>query len=193
MHLNNTFIHRLYNHTYNHNTKMTESIKNCDLNAEPSNKITYRYDFSKTFIEKLSYFAKLHQNDERKQFKEAWVDWMEENKEEIDEEYRVLTELGYEGDMNDKMFQSVRYYFRKKPSVKKEPQLRTSYVKMDSSILKRIDEHIRTNLNMKPHECYQLYKEQDQSLKEEPSQVDEDKLKKTFKNRCSVIHKSLSK
>ena len=80
----------------------------------------YRYKFSNDFTEGLFTFAKIHQYDDRKTFKEAWTKWTEENDIIITNEIRRLKDNGYEGNILDKMFKSARYYFRKKPNQKKE-------------------------------------------------------------------------
>ena len=77
---------------------------------------TFRFEFSKDFIDELSRFSKVHQFDERRAYKEAWQKW--KSNPEIDNimsfEIRRLEENGYSGDIEDKMFKSGRYYFRKK-------------------------------------------------------------------------------
>ena len=74
----------------------------------------YRYKFEEQFMIELYNFSKIHQYDDRKEFKSAWNVWTEENTELIEHETRRLTNLNYDGDVKDKMFRSARYYFRKK-------------------------------------------------------------------------------
>ena len=74
----------------------------------------YRYKFIEEFTNELYKFSKIHQYDHRKDFKEAWNIWVEDNQGFVDEEVRRLSNLGYDGDIIDKMFKSARYYFRKK-------------------------------------------------------------------------------
>jgi hypothetical protein len=76
------------------------------------------------FMKELHNFSKIHQYDHRKDFKEAWNTWIEENNDIVTDEIRRLTEMGYDGDILDKMFKSARYYFRKKSTEKNEPQAR---------------------------------------------------------------------
>jgi hypothetical protein len=77
---------------------------------------TYRFEFSKDFIDELSRFSKVHQFDERRTYKEAWQKWKSnpEISDVISGEIRRLNENGYKGNIEDKMFKSGRYYFRKK-------------------------------------------------------------------------------
>jgi len=156
---------------------------------------TYRYEFSEDFCKMLSDFAKIHQYDDRKVFKEAWSVWAEENTDQVEQECRAIYSNGYEGDALDKMFKSARYYFRKKSVLKKEPVPRKSYEKADPELLKQMDAHIKENLDMKPHDSYVAFckKIQEATTGEEGelSAPDEEKLKKTFKNRYSTAKKSL--
>ena len=87
-------------------------------NNELSNMI-YRFKFTEDFMSELYKFSKIHQFDDRKDFKEAWKIWTEENEQIIDSEMCRLLHLGYNGDVLDKMFKSARYYFRKKGTEKK--------------------------------------------------------------------------
>ena len=100
----------------------TETGKNNTPNSKSNSKSnsnsikTYRFEFSKSFIDELSRFSKVHQYDERRAYKEAWVRWKSntEISEIISVEVRHLESIGYMGDIEDKMFKSGRYYFRKK-------------------------------------------------------------------------------
>jgi hypothetical protein len=94
----------------------TETGKNNTPNSNSNSIKTYRFEFSKSFIDELSRFSKVHQYDERRAYKEAWVRWKSniEISEIISVEVRRLESIGYMGDIEDKMFKSGRYYFRKK-------------------------------------------------------------------------------
>jgi hypothetical protein len=69
----------------------------------------FRYKFTDDFTSEMFKFSKIHQYDHRKDFKEAWNIWVEENENIIADEVRRLENLGYEGDILDKMFKSARY------------------------------------------------------------------------------------
>ena len=93
------------------------------MNNKITNKMTtikmkvFRYKFTHTLSEFMYDFSKLHRYDDRKGFKEAWNQWIEEEdiKPLINEEIKELHTQGYKGDILDKMFKSARYYYRKKP------------------------------------------------------------------------------
>ena len=77
---------------------------------------TFRFEFSKPFIQELSRFSKVHQYDERHTYKKEWTAWKSDQAiaEIMEMEKRRLEENGYAGNIEDKMFKSGRYYFRKK-------------------------------------------------------------------------------
>lgn len=167
----------------------------CEKNTDDSINI-YRYKFTVEFTEELFKFSKIHQYDHRKDFKEAWEVWTENNSELVDTEVRRLTNLGYDGDILDKMFKSARYYFRKKSTEKKEPAKRRIYVGSQKELLDAMDDHIKINLSkdFKPSDGFDEFcKENLDLLKEQVKQLCQAgitdsneikaKIKKTYKNR----------
>jgi len=163
--------------------------------------LIYRFKFTEVFMEQLYNFSKIHQYDERKDFKEAWKTWTEENETIVDEEMRRLLNLGYDGDVLDKMFKSARYYFRKKSTEKKEPKQRRQYISVNKELLDAMDKHIEENIyntDYQPKTGFikfcndneKILKETiskifEQGIKE--SQIIEDKIKKTYKNRYFML------
>ena len=108
----------------------------------------YRFKFTEEFMEELYKFAKIHQYDHRKDFKEAWTKWTEENSDIISNETERLLALGYknEDNIDDKMFKSARYYFRKKSNQKQEPKERRCYVGVEHELLVQMDAYIMETL-----------------------------------------------
>jgi hypothetical protein len=180
-------------------------FNNCDITTEPQDNnlpvVIYRFKFTEEFMEYLYNFAKIHQYDDRKDFKEAWNVWTEENENLIDQEMRRLLNLGYEGDVLDKMFKSARYYFRKKSTEKKEPRQRRQYISVNRDLLDTMDSHIEDNIydaNYQPKTGFiKFCKDNETLLKEtiskifeqgiKDSELIEDKIKKTYKNRYFML------
>ena len=166
----------------------------------------FRYKFCEDFTKPLYQFSKIHQYDHRKDFKEAWNIWIEENEDLVNKEVRRLTELDYKGDILDKMFKSARYYFRKKSTEKKEPKKRRVYVGIQSELLSAMDKHINANKkndNYKPSTGFDEFcKEYIEILKVEvtslcksgitDSEEIKNKIKKTYKNRYFMLISKLS-
>ena len=97
--------------------KLENSTRNLDINANydknNNNNLyigIYRYKFTNYFTEELFKFSKIHQYDHRKDFKDAWENWMSENSDTVEEEVRRLINLGYDGDIIDKMYKSLDIY-----------------------------------------------------------------------------------
>ena len=172
--------------------------------SEASNKIytnIYRYKFTQSFMDELYQFSKIHQYDDRKSFKEAWLLWVETNLDMINTEIARLTDLKYDGDIVDKMFKSARYYFRKKSTKKTEPCIRRNYVSVQKELLDEMDGHIAVNIvndNYKPSDGFSGFCNDnldalkkgiahlmEQGMKD--SHEIRDKIKKTYKNRYFIF------
>jgi hypothetical protein len=198
---NNIFSEKTDNDNIIKNLTIVENT-NEDTNEETNYNINiYRYKFTNEFTEDLFKFSKIHQYDHRNDFKEAWNEWLENNSEIVDEETRRLINLGYHGDILDKMFKSARYYFRKKSTEKKEPAKRRIYVGSQKELLHTMDDHINKNINIenfKPSEGFDEFcKNNIEILKQvvftlhkagiTDSNEIKNKIKKTYKNRYFLI------
>ena len=161
----------------------------------------YRYKFSNMFIEELFRFSKIHEYDDRKTFKEEWTTWTEENDDLIQGEIRRLQQLGYDGDILNKMFKSARYYFRKKSPQKKTQIKRRTYIGLQKEMIEAMDDYITSNVGVKPSESFDgfckshmdLLKKQVVELCKcnikDPEEIRE-KVKKTYKNRYFIKTKN---
>jgi hypothetical protein len=122
---------------------------NKNLNNNDIQMKTYRFKFTDLIVSELEYFAQLHQFDDRKTFKDAWKEWFNSDKilPLMNYEIKRLTNNGYRGNVEEKMFKSARYYFRKKPTEKSdEKKERKEYIGFSDEMLKSIDEHILSQL-----------------------------------------------
>ena len=139
---------------------------------------TFHHNFSEQIAERFMYFATLHRYDDRKTFKEAWQKWIleEDVAADIQNEIQTLEANHYDGNIMDKMFKSVRYYYRKKPITPNQPIARKEYVAFPVSILESMDKHIietmiqhtnpaTTQCSISPAKAFELYmQKQDQPL-----------------------------
>lgn len=165
----------------------------------------FRFKFTESFISELNAFAKVHENDDRHDFKTAWHKWTEEHYDIVQNEIDILTRLGYDGDIMQKMFVSARYYYRKKDSntKDKEQKKRRSYINVSTSLLCAIDNHItthkkdegfqpKTGFQQFCDECKDILVEEIKNLylggMTEPSEIQE-KVKKTYNNRYFMLSK----
>jgi len=182
------------------NEEEREEIEEIEDVSKSVNLQIYRFKFTKDFMEELYTFSKIHQYDERNDFKEAWKIWAEDNEEIINNEIKRLNELKYDGDIMDKMFKSARYYFRKKSTEKKEPKQRRPYISVTRELLDSMDVHIEANIhnkNYQPKIGFILFcKDNEKLLKEAVTKIFEqgvndieliqNKIKKTYKNRYFI-------
>jgi hypothetical protein len=185
-----------------HNTSGIFDVKkNDEKNNDNININIYRYKFTNDFTNELYKFSKVHQYDHRKDFKEAWENWIKNYSDLLDDEIRRLNNLGYHGDVIDKMFKSARYYFRKKNTEKKAPAKRRVYVGSQKDLLEAMDNHIKSNIllsDFKPSDGFDEFcKKNIDILKEQvnilyhaglidPIEI-KAKIKKTYKNRYFLI------
>ena len=169
----------------------------------------YRFKFTQEFMDEIHKFAKVHQYDDRHIFKEAWTIWLEVNNELVEGEMKRLENIGYEGDIVDKMFKSARYYFKKKSSLKKDPIARRQYISVQKEFLDAMDKHISTCLRQreqeyKPSDGFADFcKHNTDILKNEISRLLEsnitdnnmikNKIKKTYKNRYFMLMATINK
>jgi len=175
--------------------------KNGSICEYPNNNVIniYRYKFSQELIELIFAFSKIHEHDNRVDFKEAWERWIEENDELINNEVERLTKNGYKGNVMDKLYKSARYYYRKKGTEKKAPIGRRKYQSLNKDLIKLMDDHINESLqenDFKPSTAFtefcgiqsQMIKEQiDTYLGNSLSREEvTNKIKKTYKNRYFI-------
>ena len=160
---------------------------------------TYRYKFSNEFLENLKEFTRVHKFDDAKVFKENFETWKEDNDEIITREVNYMRNMGYEGDVIDKMYKSARYYFKNKSNEKTKPKKRRQYIGIDVSLKDKMDEYIQEkkdeNKECKPSTVYDEFMENVNHkllLETEKTRLNSfgmsddevvKKFKKTFKNR----------
>ena len=167
----------------------------------------YRYKFSDEFMEPLTEFSSKHRFDEAELFKMYWDRWesQPQNVSLVDREERRLKAIGYEGDIHEKMYKTVRYYLKNKSLEKKEPKKRRKYITLDKEFLEKMDDHILQVAmvdNMKPAYAFnnftslpdnmRLVDEQIKTMMEkEITEVEaNNKIKKTYKNRYYLQQKN---
>lgn len=130
-----------------------------DTSSSPATTI-FRFKLSDDIVDKINQFAKIHSRDDRKTYKEEWSKWFNENNAVFEEEIIRLTRLGYIGNVEYKMFNAGRYYFRNKKDnnnnnkeekknyekeERKEKKTRL-YISTSKVILDAMDNHIRDTL-----------------------------------------------
>jgi hypothetical protein len=180
---------------------------------------THRFLFSDEVSNILENFAKVHQYDDRKTYKEAWETLIkdDESSDILLKEANHIQQNGYVGDVLDKMFKSTRYYYRKKLLKQSsqniiEKPARKEYESMPYSILVDIDKHIKQEIAIQmtpkiqtqpnnqtlvsratPAKSFEKYylEYKTKNLTNTDEDIDKEKLKKTYKNRFYKIRVKL--
>jgi len=101
-------------------TTTTMSIQQQTM--EISTVTKFRFVYSPEIETILREFAKEHEGEERKQFKQSWNVFMEENKLLLDNESKRIKQEGYDKDVYAKMFHTIKYYYVKKSKKQKQQQ-----------------------------------------------------------------------
>ena len=123
----------------------------------------FRFKFSEDVMDKMNHFSNVHQHDDRQTFKEEWEKWAKDNESMINAEKVRLEEMGYNKDINVKMFKSMRYYLRRKingtlssaTSVVSDPvqytqdgenQQKRRYISLKKELLGKMSEHVAEHI-----------------------------------------------
>jgi len=171
-----------------------------------SSKKIFRFKFSNEFLPSLVEFARVHQFDKTPEFKEAFETFCDTNKNIIQQETTYLESIGYEGNIIDKMYKSVRYYFKNKNYTPSDQKERRKYIPQDKEFIIYIDDHVSLCIrqNKKPSISYTEFisgKEFEEIVENEESRLKEFlknqddialKIKKTYKNRYFMQQKNMT-
>jgi len=120
---------------------------------------THRFTFSDTMVNEITRFSKLHQHDDRHSFKDAWKTWIEEK----DISHLIMTETqrmcdnGFQGDVQQKLYKSCRYYFRNKSTTPADNLPRKQYECIDKNTLRLMDQFIQTQFDSTPEKTNTVF------------------------------------
>jgi hypothetical protein len=168
---------------------------------------SFRIDYQEIFVQLLEMFAVVHYNEERKLFKRNWDILRNTNTEIFNIEIERIKNQGYNGNIEKKIFESIRYYYRKKilkqsnnVECKETSHRKNKLCGFSREIKQLMDNHIQTIANIEciisPADAFDGFckKNEDGIEKEvyrlksktkQPLDVDEItiKFKKAYKNR----------
>ena len=172
--------------------------------SKSTNSDIYRYKFSSNVLNDIQEFTNVHKYDEPDIFREHWEMWAKENIDIIRREKVILNDAGYDGNVEEKMYKSARYYFKNKSKKKKDAKKRRQYIHFNKSFLGDMDEHIvkiAFSEKMKPSTAYnnftsiQEYSNKIDTIVDDFQKIDWkvvdilNKIKKTYKNRYFIQQK----
>ena len=165
---------------------------------------THRFKFSESFSQTIEEFTRIHKFNNPKDFKESWIEWKDENNHIIEKELKYLQTKGYQGNIYDKIYKSIRYYHKNKSNIEKKAKKRKPYIGLERSVLDAMDLQITRymeNRDCKPSDGFNIFMDslskemlnkQVLMLKSHGYDTKEDilnKFKKTYKNRYFIKQK----
>ena len=165
-----------------------EIANNTTINAPTGG--VFRFKFDRDINSILQRFASVHHGDDLEDFKDAWETFLKTFRTAIDIEAQRLKEIGYNGDVENKMLTSVRYYYCKQfkigntekkdqetpnqetpvqeaPDEENDTQTKRSYVKINKNVHDEIDKFLKKNNNytLKPATAWSEFcKEHDEDF-----------------------------
>ena len=166
----------------------------------------YRFQFSNECTQLLNRFAQIHQYDDRPAFQAAWALYKIEHQELFNSEIQYHQENKYSKDVSKKMYESVRFYHRKKLAIVKSKPSKKAYQTFRVNTLNEIDAHLKDHHHEKPSVSFNHYYSEIQNKPLPFAQMEmtslakqncteseiKEKLKKTYKNRYYTFIKKLS-
>lgn len=111
----------------------------------------HHFNYSDEFAEKLAKFATAHLDDKNKEFKKSWKEWNDTNSLMVENEIAIMKEAGYQGSVEEKMYFSARYYYRKK-AIREQTEIpndvlqRKKYECIDKTVLIQMNAHILSQI-----------------------------------------------
>ena len=164
---------------------------------------TLRFNVSQKMTDILLEFHTNNKDLGKNEYKKQWDQFILDNSDTIAKEERTLVNAGFNGNITQKMFTSVRYYLSKKTNDKTDPKERRTYIHINKEILEAMNNHIVCNkdhTNFTPANGYkEFYEQNEQELIIEKSRLKtsseltdkeiEFKIKKTYKNRYFILSK----
>ena len=173
----------------------------------------FRFKLSDEIMDLITQFAKIHKYDDRHTYKSAWQGFVQRQDEVFQSEIQRLVQLGYTGDVMDKIFKAGRYYFRAK-KIEDDAEdadaedaedtedadtsgKRREYLVMTSALITAMDIHLKNIKACKPSVGYAQFCETHiDVLRSEITRLVAtlskekiiEKIKKTYKNRYYIMH-----
>ena len=123
---------------------------------------TYRFNFSDEFKQSLVDFSVKQINNDLEIFKDNYEIWYKKNLMIIEDERIMLQRFGFDGNMENKIFKSIRYYFMKRSCEKESKHKeRKKYMCKDNVFLNCVKDHITSVIKqkLKPSMAYNDFSE----------------------------------
>lgn len=119
----------------------------------------FRFKFSEEMSELLLSFSQQHKFCNKDDFKDQWEMWTSEHVDAIYREKERLETMGYDGNIVEKMFKSVKYYYCKRNEKYKNvdgdkgsKDKKKKYIKKNNEFITIIDDFIDTHMEQRKEE-----------------------------------------
>jgi hypothetical protein len=109
---------------------------------------TYRFKFNRDLLNSIKEFSKIHNEDNGDEFLEAFQDWKITNNQLIKKEEERIIDLGFKGNIEEKIYRSARYYFKNKKNnicKLKQKTIKTNYIPRNNKFFTIMIEYIQQN------------------------------------------------
>ena len=184
------------------------TITDTNMNTNQQvNKNVFRFKFDEQLTTIMQEFARVHKHDSRVDFKENFEDWFKSNEESIAREQRRLAEIGFNDDIKNKVFRSIKYYYVKiSPNENTSQRIRPDkYVQHSREFANISISYINDKCipqSKSPHNSYiDFIQDHEDDINLEINRLMENnnlsnddaksKIKKTFKNHYFQLNKKI--
>jgi hypothetical protein len=176
-------------------------------NTNPNTNNIYRYKLSPNIQDLIKDFTRIHNLDDRQQFKENWEVFLNNNRTIIQNEEERLKKLSYKKDIKVMMYKSARYYYLPiiNNTIQTNNTKRKEYISFSNDFNKFIQRIVTQHIsdNIKPSEGFKNLLENNYEIinteiknyqeKHDVTIVDiNTKIKKIYKNKY-YVHKNNKK
>lgn len=189
-------------------------IHHCHLNQDRK---IFRFKLSDDINTLLIDFCKTNIDKSKNDYKIEWETWYDKNNSILEKEERRLFDIGYNGNVKEKMYKAARYYFSKKVekellnytleqyNIQIKRQKERRYIPVSNELLTSMDIHIKANSYNNDYtpfngfihylkECKRVIDNEIISLNCKGI-IDKDfihlKIKKTYKNRYYILSRKV--
>lgn len=143
----------------------------------------HRFKCSEALNKEIIHFSDIHKFDSKENLIEQFESWTKEKdiSELIEKEETFLQINSYDGDIDMKIFKSIKYYYIKKflEDEEKEKKTKKKPTYFPKDFLKKIyldiETNFETNRSFKPADTYKVFLEKNDL-------ADTDSIKKCYKN-----------
>ena len=196
--MNSILCYYIYNCNHNYDMASMTSMTKESTASTASTASTFRFKYSFHFQNMLNGFASKNADKPKKEFDECFNKWCIQNERYINEERSEMVNKGYNRDFNNKIYLSVRYYFRNKHKScdgkgkgesADQGKGKLKYVKLSNTFKTLMKNHIYDNKggNKSPKEMFALFYNSDNDEIQKFIQSETNKLRENGYSEKDIL------